>query len=406
MQRLASPRVAFCEEIEQSAGFQKETTKNWYYYTGPPKDPEVLKRVRIFAGPLAKDLTEDITQLLQLSTGRLYLSKFADGETSVQIVENIRGKDVYLVATTLTNDSWMELLLMVAAAKRSSAKRIVAVIPFFGYSRMDQRVMREPIAAADMCRMLEEMGVDHVVSVDLHSEQLVGFFHPNIPADNIQPWGVVAHYLCEQFQALKESGKRFDKIVVVASQENNMKRASLLRDLIEQHLDESDSSKVASTKGPISMGTPAAGQNNVQLAAVSKFRTRDVQNTRDERRSQPITRQLIGNVEGALCLVVDDLVDTGTTLTETAMLLKQNGAETVWAYATHGRFSAGGEKRVAECAALDRLLVTDTIPFHRFVAPDMLKNGKIRQLSIAPIVAETIHRMHDKRNFEELLYPK
>mmetsp|Transcript_17945 Transcript_17945/g.23616 ORF Transcript_17945/g.23616 Transcript_17945/m.23616 type:complete len:464 (-) Transcript_17945:196-1587(-) len=384
---LASSVAAACEgeeapsdaaySVDKINSFQKDTTKSWYFYSGPPKDPRSLNRVKIFAGSMGTEMTSDVAKLLNMKTGRVALGQYKDGEISVHIEENIRGKDVFVVAPAFTQDSWMELFLLVSAARRASAKQITVVVPFFGYARLDQRVKREPIAAADMARMLEEMGVDHLVSVDFHTMQLAGFFQPKISADNIEPWGVAAGYFIEQLEEMKADKPL--KVVVVASHENHMRRATSLRDLIVRY---------------------SAGRQDldVQVAAISKMRTRE-----DHHRG--IHRQLIGQVEGSICIVVDDLCDTGTTITEAADLLKESGADKVWAFATHGRFSAGGAEKVTASTTLDYLVCTDTIPFHRFISKDVLNVGKIRQLSMAPIIAESIHRMHDKRNIDALLYP-
>mmetsp|Transcript_30086 Transcript_30086/g.47424 ORF Transcript_30086/g.47424 Transcript_30086/m.47424 type:complete len:441 (-) Transcript_30086:216-1538(-) len=380
---LPGPTVACCEEPKK---MKKDLTKKWYYYSGPPADARTLKRVKLFSGSMGTEMGADVAELLGIGLARANLGQYVDGEISLQLAENVRGKDVFLIAPTTTNDGWMELFLLTACCARASAKQVTAVIPFFGYSRLDQRVAREPIAASDMARALEEMGVDRVVSVDMHTQQLAGFFRCKIPADNVEPWGVAAGYFAEQLAAGHEG--RAVGVTVVAAHENHMKRAKTLQGLLARRLAEHYPQ----------WGQSGDGGPVVSVAAVSKMRTR-------EDHSRGVHRQLIGEAKGEICIIVDDLCDTGTTLVEAAQLLKEEGAVAVWGFSTHGRFSGDGARRVSQCQALDYLVCTDTIPFQRFLGEDVLNSGKIRQLSIAPLIAEIIHRIHDKKDCDDILFP-
>ncbi|ETI52182.1 hypothetical protein F441_04610 [Phytophthora nicotianae CJ01A1] len=328
--------------------YPNTTTKHWHFYKGKmnPSAAKSMKLFKVADTPIA----DEIANYLGVELNDMEVKNFNDGETSIIVKENVRGKRVYIVSSTTTVDRLMELLLAISAMRRASAKSITAVIPFYGYARMDlMHKGREPIAAADIARMLETMGVDHVVSVDLHSAQIEGFFKPQIPVDNLQAFPVGAVYFSEQ---------SVGDPIVVAPHSAAVNRAVIFRDTLSRTLDEF-----------------------VPLAFVIRKHQLD--------EDQP--GELVGDVKGKDCIVVDNLVDTGSTLVKTAKVLKANGAKTVSAFAVHARYSAQAMETLQNCKELDKLVTTNTIPVHLSeVSP------KIVTLSVAPFIAEVISCIHTK----------
>ncbi|KAG2768703.1 hypothetical protein PC129_g15883 [Phytophthora cactorum] len=330
--------------------YPNTTTKHWHFYKGKmnPSAAKSMKLFKVADTPIA----DEIASYLGVELNDMEVKNFNDGETSVIVKENVRGKRVYIVSSTTTVDRLMELLLAISAMRRASAKSITAVIPFYGYARMDlMHKGREPIAAADIARMLETMGVDHVVSVDLHSAQIEGFFKPQIPVDNLQAFPVGAVYFSEQ---------SLGDPIVVAPHSAAVNRAVIFRDTLSRTLDEF-----------------------VPLAFVIRKHQLD--------EDQP--GELVGDVEGKDCIVVDNLVDTGSTLVKTAKVLKANGAKTVSAFAVHARYSAQAMEALQNCKELDKLVTTNTIPVH--LNSDEV-SPKIVTLSVAPFIAEVISCIHTK----------
>ncbi|RLN52208.1 hypothetical protein BBJ29_000775 [Phytophthora kernoviae] len=330
--------------------YPNTTTKHWHFYKGKmnPSAAKSMKLFKVADTPIA----DEIAKYLGVNLNDMDVKKFNDGETSIVVKENVRGSRVYIVSSTTTVDRLMELLLSIAAMRRASAKSITAVIPFYGYARQDvMHEGREPIAAADIARMLETMGVDHVVTVDLHSAQIEGFFKPQIPVDNLQAFPVGAVYFSEQ---------DLGDPIVVAPHSAAVYRASLFRDILSRTLDES-----------------------VPLAFV----------IRKHQIKKDLPPELMGNVEGKDCIIVDTLVDTGSTLVKTAKVLKDNGAKTVSAFCVHARYSSNAMKTLENCKELDRLVTTNTIPVHM---EDDKVSPKIVTLSVAPFIAEVISCIHTK----------
>eukprot|EP00752_Nemacystus_decipiens_P011586 g10288.t1 len=359
-------------------------TKKWYFFKGKPERPEGVAHLLIFGGSVYPELSQDVCKLLGIDEGKINLGRYADGECSVTIGETVVGKDVFVISPTHSNDSLVEMLLMIAAARRSSAERITAVIPFYGYARQDRRFRREPIAAADVAHMLEAMGVDRIITIDLHSGQIQGFFKPTTPVDHLTPMGVAAAYLGElatdELNAMAaEDGVEEEptRIVVVAPQEGQVGRANAFKARIEKYVDAAP----------------------VGLAFIARS------STKKEDEDEEVHKHCIGDVRGALCIIVDDMVDTGGTLDNAVRLLKGAGARKVLAFATHGRFSGGGEARVAEIPDLDCLVICNTLP-HRTRDGEIKGRAgctKIRELSVAPLLAEAIYRVHREMPFAELL---
>ena len=278
------------------------------------------------------------------------ISRFADGEIRVQIFENLRGKDVFIVQSTHPPaDNLMELLLLIDAARRASAWRITAVIPYFGYARQDRKDQpRVPISAKLVANLIERAGVDRALTVDLHSEQIQGFF--DIPVDNLFATPVFKDY----FGTLNS-----EEYMVVSPDVGGTKRAWAV----------------------------AKKLGNLPLAVI------------DKRRPAPNKAEviyLIGKVKGKKLLIVDDIIDTGATLAEAVAHLMENGAKEVYAAATHGLFSRGAKERLSQCG-LKEIVITNTVPVERERLPEGTK-----VLSIAPLLGEALVRIHESKSVSQL----
>jgi ribose-phosphate pyrophosphokinase len=297
----------------------------------------------IFTGNANPALAASVAKQLGLALGKAVVSKFSDGEITVDINENVRGKDVFIIQSTCapTNDHLMELMLMVDALKRSSAGRITAAIPYFGYARQDRRPRsaRVAISAKVVANMLEQVGVERVIIMDLHADQIQGFF--DIPVDNIYASPVLLGDLVS---------KKYDNLLVVSPDVGGVVRARAL-----------------------------AKNLNCDLAIIDKRRPKA---------NVSEVMNVIGEVEGRNCVIMDDMVDTAGTLTKAAEVLKERGAKKVLAYCTHPVLSGPAVQRISD-STLDELVVTDTIP----LSAAAKACGKIRQLSCDAILAETIRRI-------------
>jgi len=310
-------------------------------------------QLMVFSGNANLELAQNITQRLGLKLGSADVDTFSDGEIAVEITENVRGKDVFLIQPTCapTNDNLMELLVMIDALRRASAARITAVVPYMGYSRQDRRVRsrRVPITAKVVANMLTGVGVDRVLTVDLHADQIQGFF--DIPVDNVYASPILMGDIWKQ--------KYKDKIVV-SPDVGGVVRARAIAKL----LDDSD------------------------LAIIDKRRPKA---------NVAKVMNIIGEVEGKNCIIVDDMVDTAGTLTAAAKALKDSGATSVAAYCTHAVLSGNAYENIAE-SQLDELVVTDTIPLsEKFQACD-----KVRQVSVGWLLAEAIRRIHTNESVSSL----
>ncbi len=307
----------------------------------------------IFSGNANRRLAEDIAGHLHMPLGRAVVGRFSDGEVMVEILEHIRGKDVFIVQPTCapTDAHLMELLIMVDAVRRSSARRITTVIPYFGYSRQDRRPRsaRVPISAKVVANMISTVGADRVLTVDLHSDQIQGFF--DIPVDNVYASPVLLGDIWRQ---------KYTELVVVSPDVGGVVRARAM----------------------------AKRLGDADLAIIDKRRPRP---------NEAKVMHVIGEVEGRTCVLVDDLVDTAGTLCEASRVLKERGATRVVAYCTHPVLSGRAVENV-EASALDELVVTDTIP----LGPAARACPKIRQLSIAEMLAETIRRINAEESVSSL----
>ena len=298
----------------------------------------------LFAGNASQTLSGRIAQQLMQPLGFIQVEKFSDGETRVEILENIRGRDVFLIQSTCppANEYLMELLLMADACRRASAKTISAVVPYFGYSRQDRRPRntRGPVSAKLVADLIETSGISRIITIDLHADQIEGFF--SIPVDNVYSAPVLLGDIWKQ---------KYSSLVLVSPDVGGVLRARA----IARRLD------------------------NADLAIIDKRR---------EQANKSEVVNIIGDVEYKTSVIFDDMVDTAGTLCNAAAALKEQGANTIVAYAAHPVLSGPAIERIQE-SELDELVVTDTIPLPQ----GALDTGKLRQLSIAELVAETIRRI-------------
>ncbi len=307
----------------------------------------------VFAGNANPQLAQDIVARLNMPLGKAVVGKFSDGEVMVEIMENVRGKDVFIVQPTCvpTNDNLMELLVLVDAMRRSSAARITAVVPYFGYARQDRRPRsaRVPITAKVVADMIVVAGTDRVLTVDLHADQIQGFF--DIPVDNVYASPILLGDIWRQ---------KYPDLVVVSPDVGGVVRARALA----KRLDDAD------------------------LAIIDKRRPRP---------NEAKVMNIIGDVEGRSCIIVDDLVDTAGTLCQAAAALKEHGARKVVAYCTHPVLSGPAVDNINN-SVLDELVVTNTIP----LSDAARQCGRIRQLSIAELLAETMRRISNEESVSSL----
>lgn len=306
----------------------------------------VYNEFKIFAGNSNPALAEEIAAIMGQPLGKATISKFSDGEISVSIWETVRGEDVYIIQSTCdpTNDNLMELLIMIDAMKRASAARINAVIPYYGYARQDRKAKaRDPITAKLTADLLSAAGADRVITMDLHAAQIQGYF--NIPVDHLLGMPIIAKYIKEQIK----SGVMDKNIVIVSPDLGSVTRVRSLSNMLD-----------------------------CPIAII------------DKRRPKPNVSEvmnIIGDIEGKTCILIDDMVDTAGTITNGADALVKKGATAVYACATHGVLSGPAIKRIAE-SSIKEMILLNTIPI-----PEEKRLDKIKTLSVAPTFAEAIRRV-------------
>ncbi len=307
----------------------------------------------VFTGNANPQLAQDIARHLMVPLGRAAVGRFSESESTVELLENVRGRDVFIVQPTCppANDHLMELLVMTDACRRASAARITAVIPYFGYARQDRRprATRVPITAKLVANMIASAGVDRVLTVDLHADQIQGFF--DIPVDNVYASPVLLGDVWKQ---------KYEDLMVVSPDVGGVVRARAL----------------------------AKRLDDAELAIIDKRRPRP---------NESEVMNIIGEVKGKTCVLIDDLVDTAGTLCHAAEALKANGAKKVYAYITHPVLSGPAIDRISQ-SQLDELVVTDTIPLRE----EARKCKKIRQLTVAGLLAETMRRIRDEESVSSL----
>tara|TARA_B100001105_G_scaffold125345_1_gene100385 strand:+ start:1356 stop:2390 length:1035 start_codon:yes stop_codon:yes gene_type:complete len=335
--RIQPPQPEFLKTVQVTTSIQETSVPN---------------NLMVFTGNANPVLADQIAKHIGVPLGYASISKFNDGEISVELNENVRGKDVFIIQPTCapTNDSIMELVLMADALHRASANRITAVIPYFGYARQDRRVRsaRVAISAKVVADMISAVGVNRVLTVDLHAEQIQGFF--SIPVDNVYGSPVLTDDIERQ---------RYQNLIVVSPDVGGVVRARAV-----------------------------AKQLNVELAIIDKRRPSA---------NEAQVMHIIGDVKGRCCLIVDDMVDTAGTLCKAADALKNDGAKQVLAYCTHPVLSGMAIENIDK-SSLDTLVVTDTIPLN-----EAARNcSRIRQLSMAKLLAESIRRVSNEESISAM----
>ena len=310
--------------------------------------------IKLFAGNATPELAKKISERLYISLGDATVGRFSDGEIQVQINENVRGADVFIIQSTCapTNDNLMELIVMVDALRRASAGRITAVVPYFGYARQDRRVRsaRVPITAKVVADLLSTVGIDRVLTCDLHAEQIQGFF--DVPVDNVFGSPVL----------LDDILKKTDLVnpIVVSPDIGGVVRARAVAKLL----------------------------NDTEMEIIDKRRPRA---------NVSQVMHIIGDVADRDCILVDDMIDTGGTLCKAAEALKERGAKRVFAYATHAVFSGAASQHLAS-DAIDEIVVTDTVP----LSPEMKALGKVRVLTLSTMLAEAIRRISNEESISAM----
>jgi ribose-phosphate pyrophosphokinase len=307
----------------------------------------------LFTGNANPALAQEIARHLKVPLGRAMVSRFSDAEVNVELIENVRGRDVFLVQPTCppVNDHLMELLIMADACRRGSARSVTAVVPYMGYSRQDRRprATRSAISAKVVANMMVGAGIDRMLTVDLHAEQIQGFF--DIPVDNVYASPVLLGDAWRQ---------RYENMIVVSPDVGGVVRARAL----------------------------AKRLDDVELAIIDKRRPRP---------NESKVMNIIGEVKDKTCVLIDDIVDTAGTLCLAAQALKDEGARKVVAYITHPILSGPAVERIAN-SGLDQLVVTDTIP----LSAEAQQCPRIRQLSVAGLLGETIRRIRDEESVSSL----
>jgi ribose-phosphate pyrophosphokinase len=307
----------------------------------------------IFSGNANRPLAERVAQRLRMRLGNAEVGRFSDGEVAVEIDENVRGRDVFLLQSTCapTNDNLLELLIMADAIKRASAARITAVLPYFGYARQDRRPRsaRVPISAKVVADMIMTVGFDRMLTVDLHADQIQGFF--NMPVDNVYASPVLVDHALAQ---------GYDDVVVVSPDIGGVVRARAIAKQLQ----------------------------DAELAIIDKRRPRA---------NESRVMNIIGDVEGRTCVIVDDMIDTAGTLCQAASALKDFGARRVVAYCTHPVLSGGAVGRIAG-SQLDAVVVTDTIP----LSTEARACDRVLQLSLDELLAEAIRRVSNEESISEM----
>lgn len=314
-----------------------------------------MANIKLFAGNATRELAEKVSKRLYSKIAEATVKKFSDGEIQVQIHENVRGDEVFIIQSTCSpsNDNLMELLCMVDALRRASAGRITAVVPYFGYARQDRRVrsQRVPITARLVADLLQVAGVDRVLTIDLHAEQIQGFF--DIPVDNIYATDLLV-------ESLHKSEKDLINPIIVSPDIGGVVRARAMARLY----------------------------NDSEIAII------------DKRRPAPNVSQVmnvIGDVKDRDCILIDDIIDTGGTLVNAARALKERGAGRVFAYASHGIFSGDACKKLAD-PVIEKIVVTDSVP----LPAEMLALDKVEVISLSTMLAEAIRRINNEESVSEM----
>jgi len=313
-------------------------------------------RIRLLSGTANRSLAEGIAKQLGIQLEPCRVDQFSDGEIDIHIQNNVRGSDIFIIQPTCPPDinrALMELLLLIHTLKLSSAKRITAVIPYFAYARQDRKTKpRVPISASAVAQLIESMGPNRVVTLDLHCGQIQGFFH-STPVDNL-------FATTEMVKWVQSKNFPHDQIAIVSPDAGGVARARHIADRL-------------AAQSVVTIIKRRAAANQIE------------------------SMQIVGEITGLICVIVDDMIDTAGTLTSAAKLLQEKGALKVYAFATHGVFSGPALTRIND-SVLEEVCVTDTIPQHQSVA----KCPKLNVLSVVPLLAEAIQRLHDEKSLSAL----
>jgi ribose-phosphate pyrophosphokinase len=316
-------------------------------------ETKTTQRMKLLAGNSNRALADAIAQYIKLPLTKAAVRRFADMEIFVEIQENVRGEDMFVIQSTSfpANDNLMELLIIIDALRRASARRVTAVLPYFGYARQDRKVgPRTPISAKLVANLISQAGADRVLTIDLHAGQIQGFF--DIPTDNLYAMPVMV-------KDIKDALGTGDHLMVVSPDVGGVVRARAL-----------------------------AKRIGADLAIVDKRR---------ERAGESEVMNIIGDPEGRSCILIDDIVDSGGTICNAAEALMNVGAKDVVAYATHGVLSGGAVARI-QSSALKSMVVTDSIA----ATPEVAKCAKIRRISIAPLIGEAMRRINSEESVSSL----
>ena len=321
------------------------------------------EKISIFSGNANIQLSEKVAKHLGLTLSGSLSTHYADGECNIRLLESVRGKDCYIIQPTSTpvNENLMELLLTIGTMRRANAKRITAVIPYYGYARADRKEKKlTSISAADVAKLLGAVGVDRCICVDLHCSQIQWFFEPSIAVDNLEAVPLMVNYLIK-----KKMVKDYNKLMIVSPDHGGVYRAKAFAQLLMKK----------------------TNAKNIGTTMIIKQRPRPNEVSRMD---------LVGDVRGNDCIIVDDMIDTGTTLCLAAKCLKDNGAENVYCFATHGLFNGMAIEKIHN-SVLTKVIVTDTIPPHK-----TKYSGKIKRISVALLIAEAIRRIQNNESLTEL----
>ncbi|KAM3131700.1 hypothetical protein pb186bvf_016231 [Paramecium bursaria] len=358
-------------QVESNSHFDDKLHQH-FHRTIQPED-EFYKSTIILSGSANPQLSKEIAKYLNVQLGNVTVSKFADGECNIQVQDNIRGKDIFIIQPTCApvNDNLVELLLLVCALRRASARKINVVVPYYGYARQDRKTApRVPISAADVARLFETVGVDRVISVDLHSGQIQGFFGPRVPVDNLEGNIVALNYFSSQNKF------QFDDVAIISPDAGGVGRAKKFQEQFQTRLP----------------------HTTTHLAMIIKQR---------DGPGKIAQMNLVGNVKNRDCIIIDDMIDTAGTLSEAAKVLKEQGAKRVFAFATHGLFNGKALTNIAN-SILDQVIVTNTVPPKQ---GEVDLNDRVRRLSVgnsyfinfkAPLLAEAIYRIQKKDSISSL----
>ncbi|KAJ9470186.1 Ribose-phosphate pyrophosphokinase A [Diplonema papillatum] len=351
-------------------GIEDETKfkDTFYYNERKNKAVETTYRMRVLCGRANQELASDICTILRLSLTPAKVDQFANGEVSIKVEQNVRGDDCFIIQPTCdnregvdVNTSLMELLLLVHTLRLSSAKRITAIVPYFAYARQDRKTRpRVPISASCVAQLLMGMGVDRVITVDLHCGQIQGFFH-NTPVDNLPVHAEWARYILKRVVEKEDIKDPSEELTIVAPDAGGVERAMLVAD-------------------------------RVGAKAVVTILKRRTEANKVER------MEMVGDVEGQVCVIIDDICDTGGTLCKACDLLKSKGARAVYACITHGILTDPCLDRINECDALVEFVTTDTLRNESCKQ----RCPKLTVINIAPLLAEAIERTHKETSISAI----